>query len=77
MTDQSRAIEFIGAAPTTKMPFKPHGDGGSDLILEVGRDVAAEAEAFWRRSQGRYLRIVAEIVEPNAPASRVGEPETP
>lgn len=71
--EQPRAITFTAAAPTDKQPYKPQGDGSTIVLLDVPYPVSADVEAFWKRSQGKYLRVLVEIVEPNGPASRIGD----
>jgi hypothetical protein len=69
------AITFVASAPTDKQPYKPQGDGSTVVLLDVPYPVSADVEVFWKRSQGKYLRVLVQIEEPGDPVSRVGGSE--
>lgn len=67
--DRPRAITFVASAPTDKQPYKPQGDGSTVVLLDVPYPVSMDVETFWKRSMGKHLRVLVEVVDPNTTVS--------
>lgn len=57
-----RAFEFKANFPTNKQPYKPAGEGGGSIVLDVAEDQWDGIPGVHKAARGHTLRVMIEVL---------------